>query len=189
MLRAQYSDKKLIVGILLDSFSDNKSVNYIITQDASRLNRIKKLMEYSFEKCYLFGEIYLSDDKNACALLMLPENKKKSIKSLWLDTKFALLCLGLSNSKKTMAREAKIKAAHPDLSMYYLWFIGVNHSQQQKGIGSNLLNEIINAAESQNKIICLETSTVKNIPWYKKYGFTIYKELDFGYRLFCLKRE
>ena len=189
MLRAQYSDKDLIVGILIDSFSENKSVNYIVKQDANRLTRIRKLMEYSFEICYLYGEIYLSDDRDACALLMLPENKKITIKSVWLDTKFGLLCLGLANSKKAMAREAKIKAVHPDLSMYYLWFIGVPRLQQQKGVGSNLLNEIIKAAEKQHKIICLETSTIRNIPWYEKFGFTIYKELDFGYRLFCLKRE
>ena len=189
MLRAQYSDKELIVDILLDSFSDNKSVNYIIKQDASRLNRIKQLMEYSFEVCHLYGEIYLSDDKNACALLMLPENKKTTVKSLFVDTIFALFRLGLANSKKAMLREAKIKAVHPALSMYYLWFIGVHHLQQQKGSGSKLLNEIIKAAEKQNKIICLETSTLRNIEWYKKFGFTIYNELDFGYKLFCLKRE
>ncbi len=189
MLRAQHSDKELIVAILLDSFGENKSVNYIIKQDASRLTRIKKLLEYSFEICYLSGEIYLSDDKNACALVMLPENKKTTIKSVCLDAKFALFCLGLANSKKAIAREEKIKAVHPALPMYYLWFIGVHHSQQKKGIGSKLLNEIINAAEKRNKIICLETSTLRNIPWYKKFGFTIYNELDFGYRLFCLKRE
>ena len=31
MIRAQHTDKDLIVSILVSSFDDNKSVNYIIT--------------------------------------------------------------------------------------------------------------------------------------------------------------
>jgi len=88
-----------------------------------------------------------------------------------------------------MKRESTIKKLHPKELIYYLWFIGVTSSQQHKGTGSNLLNEIIVEATAQKRIICLETSTLQNIPWYQKFGFTIYREFDFGYGLYCLKRE
>lgn len=189
MIRAQPTDKEHIVSILLSSFEDNKSVNYIVSQDNKRIERIKRLIEYSYDVCSMFGDIFLSEDKKGCALLILPDKKRTTIKSILLDAQFALTCLGLSNINKAMKREAKIKQSHPDGLLYYLWFIGVDLRHQNKGIGSQLLQEVISEGQKQNRIICLETSTIRNVPWYKKFGFSIYHEFDFGYKLFCLKRE
>lgn len=63
MIRANYKDKELIVNILAHSFDQNKSVNYIVKQDNKRAQRMKKLMEYSFDVCHLFGDVYMTDDK------------------------------------------------------------------------------------------------------------------------------
>jgi len=139
MIRAQHTDKNLIVSILVSSFDDNKSVNYIIRQDTKRVDRIKWLMEYSYDVCNLFGDIFLTEDKKGCALLILPDKKRITIKSILLDAKFAFTCLGISNINKAMNREAKIKQVHPNGLLYYLWFIGVGSSNQNKGIGSQLL--------------------------------------------------
>ncbi len=189
MIRAQHTDKDLIVSILVSSFDDNKSVNYIIRQDSKRVERIKRLMEYSYDVCNLFGDIFLTEDKKGCALLILPDKKKTTIKSILLDAKFAFTCLGISNINKAMKREAKIIQMHPNGLLYYLWFIGVDSSNQNKGNGSQLLQDVISEGQKQNRTICLETSTLKNVPWYEKFGFSIYHEFDFGYKLYCLKRE
>ncbi len=73
--------------------------------------------------------------------------------------------------------------------MYYLWYIGVEPTEQNKGIGGNLLSEVIENATSMDRKFFLETSTLQNIPWYKKFGFKIYHEMDLGYRLYFMKRE
>ena len=189
MNRAQHNDKELILNILTKSFDDNRSVNYIINQGNNRSQRIRGLMEYSYDLCELFGDIFITEDKTGCALIMKPELKKTTLKSVLLDAKFVIKCLGLGNIKKAMSREAKIKQVHPKGLLYYLWFIGVEPNNQHRGVGSQLMNEIIAEAKNQNRIICLETSTVKNIPWYEKFGFVIYHQFDFGYELFSMKRE
>lgn len=189
MIRAEYKDKNRIVDILTNSFDDNGSVNYIIKQDKKRTQRIKKLMEYSFDVCFLFGKVFLSDNKKGCALIVLPEKKKTTFKSVLLDLKLIFSSVGLSNVKKTMDRETKIKRLQPKDPMYYLWFIGVEPDSQNAGTGSVLLSEIIEESKSYKRIICLETSTLKNLPWYQKFGFTIYNELNLGYKLFFLKRQ
>ena len=188
MMRATLNDRELVAGILIRSFVDNKSVNYIIKQDEKREQRLKHLMEYSFDICNLFGDVFISDDRKACALIVIPDRKKVTVKSILLDIKMALSVTGLSNIKKAISRESAIKKIHPAGPLYYLWFIGVEPSQQGNGIGSKLLNEIIYKGLSENRTICLETSTLKNIPWYEKHGFKIYRELDFGYKLYCMKR-
>ena len=189
MIKAEPSDKDLIVQILTKSFEANQSVNYIVKQDKKRIKRIEALMDYSFEVCYLFGDVFLSDDKKACALILYPDKKKPSLKSMVLDTKLIFSSMGLGNIKKAMHREAMIKKLQPKELMYYLWFIGVDPEYQNGGIGSKLLQEIINDSSKKQRAVFLETSTLKNIPWYKKFGFYIYNELELTYKLFFLKRE
>ena len=94
MKKAEYKDKDLIVEILSKSFETNQSVNYIVKQDSKRLSRIKSLMGYSFEVCYSFGDVFLSDDNKACALVLYPDKKRTTIKSVLLDAKLILSCVG-----------------------------------------------------------------------------------------------
>lgn len=188
MIKADKNHKSHVIEILSNSFEDNQSVNYIVKQDSKRKERIRALMDYSFEICYMFGAVYLSDDKKGCALVLYPDQKKFSIKSTLLDVQLLLNAIGLTRAGKATSRESAIKSNYPKQPIYYLWFLGVLNSDQNKGIGSQLLSEIIQDSEKQQKPIYLETSTLKNLPWYKKFGFVIYKELDFGYKLFMLRR-
>ncbi|MES2446625.1 MAG: GNAT family N-acetyltransferase [Bacteroidota bacterium] len=188
MKKAEYNEKNLIVDILTKSFESNQSVNYIVKQDEKKLKRIEALMNYSFEVCYLFGDVFLSDDNKACALVLYPDKKKTTIKSIMLDVNLILSCVGIENIKKTLDREAIIKKIQPKVPMYYLWFIGVDPEYQNTGIGSELLKEIIEDSRRKEQPIYLETSTLKNLPWYKKFGFDIYHEADLSYKLFFLKK-
>lgn len=185
---ADYTDKNRIIEILAKSFDTNQSVNYIVQQDEKRSGRIRALMDYSFEVCYAFGKVFLSEDRSACALILFPDQKRTTPKSIWLDIKLILSCVGLGNINKALARESKIKKLQPDKSMYYLWFIGVDPAHQHSGVGTRLLDEVIEDSKHEKKPIYLETSTLANLPWYKKFGFTQYDELDLGYKLFFLKR-
>ncbi len=189
MKKAESSDKDLIVDILTKSFDTNQSVNYIVKQDEKRLKRISVLMDYSFEVCYLFGDVFLSDNKKACALVTYPDKKKTTLKSILLDAKLIISCVGVGNIKKTLHREAMIKKLQPNEPMYYLWFIGVEPKYQNEGIGGRLLEDIIKDSNQKKRAIFLETSTLENIPWYKKFGFQVYNELELSYKLFLLKRE
>lgn len=189
MRKAEYSDKNVVIDILTKSFDNNQSVNYIIKQDKKKEKRIEALMDYSFDICHLFGEVFISDDDKACALIVYPDKKKATLKSTLLDMKLILQAVGLGNINKILKREKLIKSVQPTIQMAYLWFIGVDPVAQGFGIGSKLLQEIIDYSKSNNRPIYLETSTIKNLPWYAKFGFEIYSEKDLTYRLYFFKRD
>ncbi|WP_218330740.1 GNAT family N-acetyltransferase [Hydrotalea lipotrueae] len=189
MKKAQRDDKNLVVDILTKSFDTNLSVNYIIKQDSKRERRIQALMDYSFEICTAFGDVFISDDNNACALIVYPDKKKATLRSTMLDIKLILQAVGFGNISKTLKREKLISSIQPKIQMAYLWFIGVDPGAQGKGIGSKLLQEIIDYSNNNNRPIYLETSTVKNLPWYEKFGFEIYNEQDLTYHLYFFKRD
>ncbi len=189
MIRATQEDKNFIIDILTQSFESNQSVNYIVAQDKKRVQRIRALMDYSFEVCSLFGDVFLSDNKKACALIVYPDRKKTTLKSTLLDVKLIIQCIGAKNVMKALSREALIKKIQPKIAMTYLWFIGVGLEDQSKGFGSELLQSIIQDSNQKNRPIYLETSTVRNLPWYSKFGFEVYSEQDLSYRLYFLKRD
>ena len=189
MVKAEAVDKTTVVTILSKSFIDNQSVNFVIKQDEDRLARINALMDYSFEMCSAFGEVWLTEDKKGCALILFPQNKRTTVKSIWLSIKLIIHSIGLAGIGKTLKREAQINKIQPIEKMAYLWFIGVDPDFQQKGIGSKFLNQIITRFGTMNLPLYLETSTEKNIPWYQSLGFTIYDQINLGYSLFFLKRR
>lgn len=189
MIKASYNDKAIVVDILSESFDTNGSVNFVIRQDKSRKGRIRRLMEYSFDLCYLFGDIYLSGDKKACALTLFPDRKKTTLKTILLDVKLAFSCIGLSRILKVLERESAIKSNYPSTPILHLWFIGVAPSMQGKGLGKQLLSEIINESKNQNRPIYLETSMTENLSFYEKAGFEIYKQLEQPHKLFLIRRN
>lgn len=189
MKKAKRTDKDLIVDILTKSFESNLSVNYIIKQDNNREKRIRALMDYSFEVCTVFGDVFLSDDNKACALIVYPDKKKTTLQSILLDIKLILKAVSVGNISKTLRREKLINSIQPQMPMAYLWFIGVDPHTQGRGVGSKLLQEFIDYSNSNNRPIYLETSTVRNLPWYAKFGFEVYCEQDLTYHLYFFKRD
>lgn len=189
MREAETKDKATIVEILSKSFEKNQSVNFIIRGDKKRDKRIKSLMSYSFNYCKRNGEVFVSEDGQGCALIVFPDKKKFSFSGVLQDLLLVFKSIGFKNLKKTMKRESLIRKNQPDSQLYYLWYIGVAPLAQGKGIGSRLLRELIQKGSMMKRTICLETSTLKNLPWYEKNGFVTYKTLDMGYPLYFMKYQ
>ncbi|WP_428330365.1 GNAT family N-acetyltransferase [Mucilaginibacter sp.] len=187
MVIATNEDGNIVVDLLTKAFVNNKSVNFIV-QHENNIKEIMALMEYSFDVCLLFGQVYLSNDKGACALILYPQKKKFNIRAIWLDIKLVISTIGLSRINTALGRESAIKKIQPKIDMTYLWFIGVDPDNQHHGLGTKLLQEVIQQSEAKNLPIYLETSTLENLPWYEKLGFQIYNKLDLTYTLYFLRR-
>lgn len=188
MKKALPSQKAQVIEILTESFEKNKSVNYVVKQDDRRKERIRGLMNYSYNVCNAFGEVWISEDEQACALVLYPDKKRTTLSAVLWDIKLAVSVIGLSRVGQVLARESKIKAFHPKHPFSYLWFIGVNPTFQNSGKGSRLLEEIIMQSERDSRPIYLETSVDRNLPWYQKFGFENFQSFDLTYTLYMMRR-
>jgi ribosomal protein S18 acetylase RimI-like enzyme len=188
MKKALPSQKAQVIEILTESFDENKSVNYVVKQDEIRKERIRGLMSYSYNVCNAFGEVWFSEDEQACALVLYPDKKRTTLSAVLWDIKLAVSVIGLSRVSQVLARESKIKRFHPKHPFSYLWFIGVNPKLQNSGKGSRLLEEVIEHSERDSRPIYLETSVDRNLPWYKKFGFEIFQSFDLTYALYMMRR-
>ncbi len=186
---ATRQDKSLLVHLLSQAFAANGSVNYVVGNGDGQLKRIRALMEYSVEVCFRFGNVYLDEDRAACALVLYPHHKRTTLKSVALDVQLALRAIGWRRVWRVLRREAQIKKIQPKEDMAYLWFIGVDPVRQHAGIGSTLLQSVIDVASRDGLPVYLETSVTENLPWYQRFGFTIYGSLDMGsHTLYFMRR-
>jgi ribosomal protein S18 acetylase RimI-like enzyme len=189
MKKVTLSDKDLVITILSTAFDKSKSINYITKQDRLRSERIKKLMEYSFDMCFTFGEIWMNEDENACALLLHPDKKRTTLRSIFWHAKLVMKVIGLTQIPAVLKREFFIKRKHPKYSSFcYLWFIGVNPAEHNKGIGTKLLQDVMRYCDENRRPIYLETSIEENLSWYRKNGFEIFHSIDLSYKLHLLRR-
>lgn len=187
---AGISDKDLVVNILTGSFLENKSVNYLIPNDKNRIDRIRALMEYSFNVCASSGKVLIDDSNSAVALVSFPERKKTTLRGILWEAALVLNGIGVGNISKAMNREKAISENYPTgVDIYYLWFLAVTKNLQGRGIGSQFMDEIRQDAKQLMRPIYLETSTEQNLPFYERAGFETYKVMDFGYKLYLIKNK
>jgi ribosomal protein S18 acetylase RimI-like enzyme len=187
MISASYYDKPFVVDLLTRAFDNNNSVNYVVKQDNKRITRIRRLMDYSFELCYTYGNVYLTGDRKGAVLLLLPHTKKLTPHTVLLDLKLVFGSMGISRLFKVLSRESQIKKFYPK-ELMYLWFICVDPQYQGQGLGSQMLQYVINESNLRRLPLYLETSMERNMPFYERFNFKKYNELCFTYVLHMYKR-
>ena len=192
MIRADKIHKQTAIDILADCFENNKTVNWIVKQDSKRKERIRGLIDYSFEACIDSGLTYFTDDFSGVIISNLSTDKLPVLEEAYLTLQFVLKVTGIEGVAKTLRREDYIKQYHPqDGEFIYIWFIGLKKNEQGKGLGSSLLQLVIERSEADGIPIYIETSAERNLTFYKKHGFEQYHVSDedlFGYKLYFLRR-
>ena len=190
MYKATLRDKAFVVNLLTSAFDDNKSVNFVVRQDVHRVERIKHLMDYAYNVCNTFGEIWISDDHAACALLVFPDRKRITLNSILWDLKLVFLVIGIGRLYPVLKREKLIKADHPRDAAGFasLWFLAVHTENQGDGIGTTLLGEVLAECKKRERDIYLETSVARNLSFYQRLGFEVYKSIELTYKLYQLRK-
>ena len=192
MITAGNEHKERIIELLAECFDTNKSVNWIVKQDSKRKERIRHLMDYSFDTCIDKRNIYLSHDLNGVIICSKSDDKLPILEEAYLTARFIFQVTGIDGIGKALRRENYVNSFHPqDYDYIYIWFLAVDKSMQGKGVGSQILREIIEKSTQESLPIYLETSNQHNIGFYQKYGFEIYhvsEEVRFGFKLYFLRR-
>ena len=70
--------------------------------------------------------------------------------------------------------------SHPKEPHWHLAFIGVDPTQQGKGIGAVLLRYALARIDAEGLHSYLESSNPANIPFYRRHGFEVIREIRVG---------
>ncbi|WP_408031481.1 GNAT family N-acetyltransferase [Tenacibaculum xiamenense] len=194
MKKTTIKDINRITDILTDAFKENKSIINVTRKGKKQDTRIRKLMRFFSLNTFCNGDVFITDDANGCLLMLTNgEERKKNVSEklhllIWKINLFFNI-LGINNVRNVLQREKAISKNHPEGKYLHLYYVGVFKKDQGKGIGTKLINQVMNYYD-KDYTIYLETSDKRNIPLYEKLGFkvvNIHDELEIT--LYILKKE
>ena len=73
-----------------------------------------------------------------------------------------------------------IEKSHPKEPHYYLEVLGTRKDRQSKGIGSAVINAVLERCDEEGVPAYLESSNPRNIPFYARHGFEVREEVSVG---------
>ena len=120
-------------------------------------------------------EVWTTEDRAGAALWAPPERWRLGLRETLRMARFfpatgrrtAQLFRGL----------AMIEARHPETPHWYLAVLGTEPSRQGEGIGSRLLQPVLDACDADEVPAFLESSKESNIAFYARHGFRVTEEV------------
>jgi ribosomal protein S18 acetylase RimI-like enzyme len=71
-----------------------------------------------------------------------------------------------------------LEKVHPREPHYYLEILGTDPAHQGRGIGSALLQPVLDRCDDEGVGAYLESSKESNVPYYARHGFEVTREID-----------
>jgi len=189
--KANPNDKDLVAEILISAFEssiEDSSINLTVKQDENRVERMKVLMEYLFERAMLFGEVFISDNEKACLLVKYTHLEKVTFKTIRLDIHLAFKCIGIERVYKVLKRQKIAKKNYPKEKHIRPVILGVKNEINGKGTAARLLIKLMHHFKDNKLPVILDAASKKNVKMYQKFGFRIIKEDDsLGFPIWFLR--
>jgi GNAT superfamily N-acetyltransferase len=73
-----------------------------------------------------------------------------------------------------------IEKVHPKEEHYYLEVLGTRQDMQSKGVGSAVLSDMLDRCDTEGLPAYLESSNLRNVPFYARHGFETTNEIIVG---------
>ena len=93
----------------------------------------------------------------------------KIVSGLWL----ALLRLGFASFRRRRALGPVLKSIRPPEACWYLSSIGVEPAIQRGGLGTALLETMLERVDSEGFHCFLDTAAPENLAYYERFGFAV----------------
>lgn len=184
---ATRQDLEKVLDILADAFADDPVMRWV----TSNASYPRYAFELTVPSCLRHGHTYLTADRTGAASWLPPGVSLASPVSFRVVWK-GLLDYGPGSLVRALATLVQSQRRHPEEPFYYLFTIGALRSARGRGVGSALMRRGLARCDADHKPAYLESSNVKNLPFYRKHGFEVVDELKLavnGPTLWLMWRE
>ncbi len=174
MIRATKKDIPTLIKILSTPFFYNNSVNRCIKKDNKKQQRIENQIKYVSNISIKNNMAFINDSLNGAVLGVLSNGIKAT---LWDNLFFLFKVSGVKLGLNLIKREKILNQVSQEKNYFHLWFIGVCSEMQGQGAGSQMLSDIKIICREKSLPIYLETSNKRNLVFYERNGFKLYKKM------------
>lgn len=171
------SDLNALAAALSAAFVDDPMMAWMYPDPDGRPLCTKAFMAAALDIGFPHGHVYTAGGNAAAAIWAPPDVDlfdDRAITGL-----FGLLGEQLGpRAEEVGAGLMSIAEGHPhDVPHFYLFVLGTSPASQGTGVGGRLLREILDRCDRQGIGAYLESSNVRNVPFYERHGFRVLREV------------
>jgi len=169
-------DRELVVRLLDEAFQDDPVSGWVFPSEAYRRATHGKLMAVFTDIVLAEGRVHLTDDGTACALwLSMPaddhDDKGEEIGED-ADGPARLREVVDPGNERVELIGRLTDAVHPTGRAHeYLWMIGVRPDRQGEGLGTALIQRVLDRCDREGLPAYLEASNARSRTLYERLGF------------------
>jgi GNAT superfamily N-acetyltransferase len=186
--KAQRSELPAVAAVLARAFYDDPVMSWAFRSERKRLELAERLWKVRLSYLAPQDEVYVTNDLSGAAVWALPSRwhvgwqETGELARLMLNLRLPLLFAGLQ----------RIERSHPhEPASFYLAVLGTDPPHQGKGIGSALMQPVLELCDREGLPAYLESSKQRNIDFYSRFGFRVREEvrLPRGPRMWPMWRD
>jgi GNAT superfamily N-acetyltransferase len=169
------ADAPAMVEMLARAFYDDPVFRWLFPDDAKRLVQSKRYFEGRARILLRQGECYTVDGSEAAAMWARPGE--------WHDPpidvlrQFVHLVPALGRRiPRSLAGLRVIEERHPRAPHWYLSVLGTEPDRQGQGLGSAVMQPVLEECDRLEIPAYLETGTERNVAFYTRHGFKVRDE-------------
>jgi ribosomal protein S18 acetylase RimI-like enzyme len=181
--RATEKDLRNVTNALASAFAYDPLFQWVIGVDLDRSIEPKlKILFGAMVKVELSRSndtVFTTGDDAGAAIWKHPNDWKMSVGDMLRVLPAMLRSLGTRTPRMIGALSASEKV-HPTEEHYFLEAIGTHQDMQGKGVGSELIRDMLDRCDIEGVPAYLESSNPRNVPFYARHGFEVTGEIDIG---------
>ena len=165
---------------LTDAFFDDPMLHWMYPDPETRTTLGRQFMRVALEIGFPHGHVYTAGPNVAAAIWSPPD--VELFDDAAITTFFTLIGDQLGpRAEEIGAGLMTISECHPhDEPHFYLFVLGTAASHQSTGLGSLMMREVLDRCDRQGLGAYLESSNIRNVPFYERHGFRVLTEVHAG---------
>lgn len=188
--KAKRDDARTSSRVLARAFQDDPVFEWLLP-DPDRRRELLPSVFMAFSELYLpCDESYIAGSGLAVVLWVPPRSQPFSEEELDQLGEQLGATLG-DDAAKAVDLDATLAEHHPEEPAFYLPFIGVVPEQQGRGLGSRLLETVLEQCDAGGTPAFLDATSPDNRRLYERHGFETMAQIDIarGPTLWTMWRE
>jgi GNAT superfamily N-acetyltransferase len=174
---ADRGDTAPIAASLARAFFDDPVMMFLIPDEASRRRRVASFFATAFAVQHEpHGACFTDTDRAGAALWDPPGHWRMGVGQILRGTPKLVNAFRM-HVPRALRVLSTIERQHPTEDHWYLAILGTDPVHQGKGIGSALLQPILDRCDRDGTPAYLESSKHSNIAFYRRHGFVVTSEI------------
>jgi len=174
---ANRGDTGPVAASLARAFFDDPVMQYLVPDEATRRERTAAFFEVAFAVQHLHHGACYTDTDRAGAALWDPPGKWRMTWGEMARGSVKLIGSFRFNIPRALRILSAMERQHPRNEHWYLAVLGTDPVHQGKGIGTALLQPVLERCDRDGVGAYLESSKHSNIAFYRRHGFDVTGEI------------